>query len=53
MNDEIKNWDIPAIVAAALADDPNINPDDLAASLAEIQAGQYSIVPIRAHPNPN
>ena len=41
MNDEIKNWDIPAIVAAALADDPNINPDDLAASLAEIQAGQY------------
>ena len=41
MNDEIKNWDIPAIVAAAVADDPDINPDDLAVSLAEIQAGQY------------
>lgn len=46
-----QDWDIPAIVAAAVADDPDINPDDLAASLAEIQAGQYSIVPIRAHPN--
>lgn len=46
MNDEIKNWDIPAIVAATLADDPNINPDDLAASLAEIQAGQYHPVTI-------
>ena len=48
MNDEIKNWDIPAIVAAALADDPNINPDDLAASLAEIQAEQYHPVTITA-----
>lgn len=48
MNDEIKNWDIPAIVAAALADDLNINPDDLAASLAEIQAGQYHPVTITA-----
>ena len=46
MNDEIKNGDIPAIVAAALADDPDINPDDLAASLAEIQAGQYHPVTI-------
>lgn len=48
MNDEIKNWDIPAIVAATLADDPDINPDDLAASLAEIQAGQYHPVTITA-----
>ena len=46
-----QDWDIPAIVAAALADDPDIDPDDLAASLAEIQAAQYSIVPIRAHQN--
>ena len=50
MNDEIKNWDIPAIVAAAVADDPDINPDDLAASLAEIQAGQYHPVTITALP---
>ena len=48
LNDEIKNWDIPAIVAAAVADDPDINPDDLAASLAEIQAGQYHPVTITA-----
>ena len=43
-----QDWDIPAIVAAALADDPDINPDDLAASLAEIQAGEYHPVTITA-----
>ncbi|MDO5059273.1 MAG: helix-turn-helix domain-containing protein [Neisseria sp.] len=48
MNEQIKNWNIPEIVNAVIADDPEAAQiaDTLAQSLADIQAGKYSPVAV-------